>query len=89
MDDVRTPGAFLSYKLTCELKIIINTMMNQEQGPTDTTSCMAMETPGCQTTLKIWSKRKTPVEPWQLIHVYPIVSSLTCIQWMQNISRTV
>ena len=39
--------------------------MNQNRGPTDTISCLAMEIPGRQTSslLKIWSKRNTLVEP--------------------------
>ena len=40
-------------------------MINQKRELTDIISCLAMESPGCQTTsLKIWSKLKTPVEPW-------------------------
>ena len=39
-------------------------MMNQKRGLTDIKSCPAMENPGRLTTsLKIWRKRKTLVEP--------------------------
>ena len=38
-------------------------MMNPKRGLAETISCVAMEDPGClATSLKIWSKRKTPVE---------------------------
>ena len=38
-------------------------MMNPKRGLAETISCVAMEDPWClATSLKIWSKRKTPVE---------------------------
>ena len=43
---------------------MITSMINQKRGLTNTTSCLAIESPGRHSTsLKIWSKRRSPVEP--------------------------